>query len=182
MSSFFSNVLSGDSKFSRYMLQPILNFGARFYLAYVFFKAGLSKIDDGFMVKAEIIKSFKDDFKVPYLPPEIAANLAAYAELALPILLVLGLFTRPAAFALFILNAVALYSLHVAGWANPVANWLHIFWGVLMLFIIAYGPSKFAIDSWLSDRLRDRESSLTLKIVAIVILSAVGYFLLNKYL
>ena len=48
-----------------------------------------------------------EEYNVPLLPSDVAAYLATYAELILPVLLVIGLFTRPAALALFILNAVA---------------------------------------------------------------------------
>ena len=174
-------MLVGDSILARKVLQPIVNFAARFYVAFVFFKSGIKKVDDDFMVTAETIGLFRDDFKIPFIPAEYAANLAAYAEIFLPILLVLGLFSRPAALALFILNGVALYALHTAGWANPVSNWQHIFWGALLLGVFAYGPSKISIDSWLSKKMIGRSSSLILKIIGIVVLSGVGYVLLSKY-
>jgi len=181
MSNFVSNLLAGDDLLSRKLIQPIVNFAARFYVAFVFFKSGIKKIDEDFRVTAETIKLFKDDFKLPFIPAEIAANLAAYAELILPLLLVIGFLTRPAAIGLFILNAVALYALHTAGWANPVSNWQHILWGVLLLGIFAYGPSKISFDSWISKKMLGRSSSLILKIIGIVVLSGIGYVLLNKF-
>ena len=134
-----------------------------------------------FMVTADTISFFKDDYKVPVISPEIAANLATYSELLFPILLVLGLLTRPAALALFILNAVALYSLYTAGWAQPIHNWIHAFYGAFLLMIFVYGPSKLSIDSWISDKLRGRASNLLLKVLGIIVLSGIAYFLLNKY-
>lgn len=181
MSNMMSNMLVGDSLLSRKCLQPIVNFAARFYVAFVFFKSGIKKIDDNFMVTSETIGLFRDDFKLPFIPAEYAANLAAYAEIFLPIMLVIGLLSRPAALALFVLNAVALYALHTAGWANPVSNWQHILWGVLLLGVFAYGPSKLSIDSWLSKKMVGRSSSLILKIIGIVVLSGIGYVLLSKY-
>lgn len=181
MNSIMSNLLVGDDLLTRKLIQPIVNFSARFYVAFVFFKSGIKKVDDNFKVTEETINLFRDDFKIPYLPPEFAANLAAYAEIFLPVLLVLGFLSRPAALALFILNAVALYALHTAGWANPVSNWQHIFWGALFLGIFAYGPSKLSIDSWISKKLIGRSASLILKIIGIVICSGIGYVLLSKY-
>lgn len=181
MSNAFANLLVGDDLLSRKFIQPIVSFAARFYVAFVFFQSGIKKVDDNFMVTEKIIGHFKDDFKVPFIPPEIAANVTTYAELILPILLVIGLFTRPAAIALFVLNAVALYALHTAGWANPVSNWQHIFWGAIFLGIFAYGPSKVSIDTWIGKKLVGRSSSLILKIISIVILSGIGYVLLSKF-
>jgi len=182
MSRFLANIFMGDCAASKSILQPVLNFGFRFYVAYVFFKSGLGKVDDQFKVTQDTINFFAEDYKVPFLSPEIAAYLASYAELILPILLVLGIFTRPAAFALFILNAVAAYSLVTAGWSNPVAQLYHVLWGTMLAVIFVYGPSKISIDSWLADKWRDNESSLIIKLVGVIILSGIGYFLVNTYL
>jgi putative oxidoreductase len=182
MSSFFANILMGDCKASKTILQPILNFGFRFYVAYVFFKSGLTKVDDQFLVTQSTKDLFEYEFSVPLLSSDVAAYLASYAELILPILLVLGLLSRPAAFALFILNAVAAYALAQTDFASAVGHWQHIVWGVMLAVIFAYGPSKLSIDSWIADKFRGRDTNLLMKLVGIIIFSGVGYFLLNKYL
>ena len=46
---------------------------------------------------AKAVALFADEYKVPLLPPEFAANLALSIELTTPVLLVLGLLTRAAA-------------------------------------------------------------------------------------
>ena len=43
---------------------------------------------------------FRTDYKMPLIPPELAAHLAAYAEHLFPLLLMLGLATRVSALAL----------------------------------------------------------------------------------
>jgi hypothetical protein len=43
------------------------------------------------------IALFTDDYQVPLLPPEIVAHMATTVELSTPVLLVLGLLTRPVA-------------------------------------------------------------------------------------
>lgn len=180
--SFLANTLMGDSRLSKKIIQPLLTFAARFYVAFIFFQSGLQKVDNNFMITEKTFTSFSDDYKVPYLPPEIAAYLATYAELILPILLVFGLFSRVAALGLFIVNAVALYALHTTGWVQAMHNWIHVFYGTLLLMVFAYGPSKLSIDAWISDKLRERDSSLILKLIYIILLSAIGYLILNKYL
>src|SRR6516225_2653516 len=49
---------------------------------------------------------FEDEYKVPLLPPELAANLALAIEVTTPVLLVLGLLTRAAALVLLGMTAV----------------------------------------------------------------------------
>ena len=182
MGRFLGNILMGDCAASKSILQPLLNFSFRFYVAYVFFKSGLTKVDDKFQVTQTTKDLFEYEFNVPVLPSDVAAYLATYAELILPVLLVLGLLTRKAAIALFILNAVAMISLAQTDFASPVGHWQHIVWGTMLAMIVAYGPSRVSIDSWLADKLRNRETNLLIKLIGIIVLSAIGYFLLNNYL
>ena len=66
-------------------------------LAAVFFLSGRTKVEGVLTIKESTYALFMEEYQVPVLPPEIAAHMATYAEHALPILLVLGLFTRGAA-------------------------------------------------------------------------------------
>lgn len=200
--SFFANILMGDCAASRKIVQPILNFGLRFYVAFTFFKSGLTKVDDKFQVTDNTLYYF-EELTIPLLPYDIAAYLATYAELILPILLVIGLLTRFAAFALFILNAVATYAFFNADFRSSFnsegasiaveflkhpGDWQHIVWGVILVLVFAYGPSKISIDSWVADKLRGKDSSLLIKLIGIIILSGIcfiffsgiGYDLFNK--
>jgi len=77
MSGFISKALIAEGGLSRNLIQPVINFGARFYLAYVFFSFGLEKVDDNLAVNQDTLNAFKDGFKIPYLSPELAANLAS---------------------------------------------------------------------------------------------------------
>uniref|UniRef100_UPI0038F77CBC DoxX family protein n=1 Tax=Streptomyces scabiei TaxID=1930 RepID=UPI0038F77CBC len=53
---------------------------------------------------------FELEYHVPLLPWQLAAYLATGAELALPLLLIPGLFGRLSALALFAVNAMAVVS------------------------------------------------------------------------
>lgn len=176
MARFLANAFMADSALSKRFLQPVFNFGIRFYVAFIFFKSGLNKVDDKFQVTQSTKDVFATDFNVPFIPSDIAVYLVTYAELILPILLVLGLFTRLSALLLFITIASVAYPFTQTNIATA------ILWAVLFATVFIYGPSKASIDSWLADRWRDRETSLILKLVSIIILSGIGYFLLNKYL
>lgn len=118
----------------------------RLYLLKIFFQSGLTKIQSW----QSTIDLFAYEYTVPLLPPEIAAYMATAGELILPVLLLFGLMTRPAAIGLFILNAVAAYAYALTDFYNIVGMMDHILWGAMILVYVLYGPSPLSIDNWLS--------------------------------
>lgn len=127
---------------------PALNLGLRLFLANVFFKSGLTKIQTW----DSTLYLFREEYKVPLLPPEFAAYLGTGAELALPVLLVFGLFGRFAALGLTILNAVAAYSYHEQ--LSEAGLNQHLYWGLLLAVLLVHGLGKWSADEWLERRLR----------------------------
>ncbi len=127
---------------------PLLELGLRLMLASVFFKSGLTKIKNW----DSTLYLFSEVYQVPLLNSEFAAYLATGAELALPVLLVLGLFGRFAAAGLFILNAVAViayYSeLSEAGLAQ------HIYWAWLLAVLLVLSKGRWTIDNFLQKCLK----------------------------
>jgi putative oxidoreductase len=85
---------------------------------------------------------FEEEYKVPILPPEIAAYLAVGIEVTTPVLLVLGLLTRAAAAVL--LGMVTVIEVFVYPEAWPT----HIQWAAMLLVLLARGPGKSSLD-WL---------------------------------
>ena len=120
-------------------LTPVLDFGIRLFVASVFFKAGLTKIASW----STTLALAEYEYAVPLLPPEVAAWLAAAAELSLPVLLVLGLGTRLAALALFVFNIIAVISYPDLG---EVGLKDHQYWGLLLLVTLFHGPGKLSLD------------------------------------
>ena len=120
-------------------LQPLAALLARIYVAYAFFLSGLTKIRDWGITVA----LFMDEYKVPVLPPEVAAAMGTAGELVLPVLLVLGLGGRFAALGLSVINVVAVISLSEIA---PAALQQHITWGVLLAGLAIYGCGKYALD------------------------------------
>ena len=120
----------------------------RLYLLKIFFQSGLTKIQSW----QSTIDLFAYEYTVPLLPPEIAAYMATAGELILPVLLLFGLMTRPAAIGLFILNAVAAYAYALTDFYNIVGMMDHILWGAMILVYVLYGPSPLSIDNWLSKK------------------------------
>lgn len=128
-------------------LAPVFDLGLRLYLADVFFKSGLTKIQNW----DSTLYLFSDVYHVPLLPPELAASMAASAELGLSVLLVLGLFGRFAAAGLFILNAVAVIS--YADLSQAGIN-QHLSWGILLGVLLVLSRGNWSVDAWLQKRLR----------------------------
>jgi putative oxidoreductase len=128
-------------------LAPVLDLGLRLFLANVFFKSGMVKIQSW----SSTLYLFNDVYAVPLLPPEVAAYLATGVELGMSVLLVLGLFGRFAASGLFILNAVAVISyadLSEAGRDN------HLYWGMLLGVLLLISRWQWSVDALLEKRLR----------------------------
>lgn len=130
-------------------LQPLALLAARFYVASVFFRSGLTKLRDW----DTTVALFTDEYKVPLLSPEVAAFMGTGGELALPVLLVLGLFGRFAAAGLTVVNIVAGISLTDI----PDAALLgHVFWGSLLLAVLLWGPGAISLDRFMVPALRRR--------------------------
>lgn len=130
-------------------LQPVAALLARLYVAQVFFLSGLTKIRDWDITLA----LFMDEYKVPLLPPALAAVMGTAGELVLPVLLVLGLGGRFAALGLSVVNVVAVLSLAEIA---PAALQQHVFWGALLAGLAIYGPGRFSADYVLVRRLGDQ--------------------------
>jgi putative oxidoreductase len=113
----------------------------RLYLAQFFFFSGLTKIRSW----TTTIALFQDEYHVPVLPPELAATLSATAELSLPVLLVLGLFSRFAALGLFGMTAVIALFVYPG---VPENYYILLLSGA----IIANGSGLFAADYWLAKK------------------------------
>jgi putative oxidoreductase len=126
-------------------LQPLALLAARLYVAKVFFLSGLTKLRDWDTTLA----LFENEYRVPVLSPAIAAALGTAGEIALPVLLVLGLATRFGAFGLFFVNLVAVISLPEI---TDAALQQHVFWGSLLVGLLLWGPGRWSLDRWLVRR------------------------------
>jgi putative oxidoreductase len=113
---------------------------ARAAVAAIFFLSGRTKVDGLLTVNDTAYTLFRDDYKVPLLPPELAAHLATYAEHLFPILLVLGLLTRLSAAALLAMTAVIQIFVYPSAWPT------HLTWAVAMLYLIGHGAGPVSLD------------------------------------
>lgn len=83
---------------------------------------------------------FADEYKVPLLPPDLAATMAVSIEVSTPVLLVLGLLTRPAALVLLGMTTVIEVFVYPQAWPT------HIQWAAMMLVLLCRGPGKLSLD------------------------------------
>jgi putative oxidoreductase len=128
---------------------PAIDLAVRLTVAAVFFKSGLTKIASW----DSTLFLFENEYAVPLLPPELAAYLGTAAELALPVLLVLGLGTRFAALALFVFNIVAVISYPDLG---AIGLKDHQYWGLFLLVTLFHGPGRLSLDHFIQRRFLPR--------------------------
>jgi putative oxidoreductase len=133
----------------------------RFSVAAIFWKSGQTKIQ-GFaldIVSGEfrfgmprladaVVDLFRDEYRLPLLPPELAATLAAWAEHVFPALILLGLATRFSALALLGMTAT------IQIFVYPDAYPTHGVWAAVLLFLVARGPGPLSLDALIAGRLR----------------------------
>ena len=112
----------------------------RIAIGAIFFLAGRTKVEGFLSLTEGAYTLFREEYKVPLIPPEIAAHLAAYAEHFFPILLVLGLCTRLSALALLGMTAVIQIFVYPDAWPT------HLSWAGLLLYLIARGAGPVSLD------------------------------------
>ncbi len=120
--------------------QALALLAARLYLFEVFFRSGLTKVQDW----DATLFLFNEEYHVPVLPPELAAWMGTGGELGFSMLLALGLVTRPAAVGLFFVNAMAVISYPDLA---PAALKDHHLWGVLALALALFGGGRLSLDA-----------------------------------
>jgi putative oxidoreductase len=108
----------------------------RLAVAGVFFRTGLQKARGW----ETTVALFTDEYKLPGLPPEIAAVMATCFELGCSSLLILGLATRLATLPL--LGMIMTIQLFVYPQAWPE----HLVWSSILVFLLTRGPGAISLD------------------------------------
>lgn len=129
--------------------ESLLLLFVRITFADIFWRSGQAKMADGswFTISDATYELFRTEYAGVPLPPHLAAVMAASAEHAFPVLLVLGLFTRASAAALLVMTMV------IQIFVYPDAWWtVHSLWTALALVLILKGGGRLAMDPWLSAR------------------------------
>jgi putative oxidoreductase len=137
----------------------------RFSIAAVFWKSGQTKVEGlaidiingEFTVgiprlSESAIALFRDEFRLPLIPPELAAPLAAFAEHLFPTLLLIGLATRFSALALLVMTAT------IQIFVYPDAYPTHGVWAAVLLYLAARGPGALSLDGLIARSHQDRSA------------------------
>lgn len=126
------------------LAQTPLALALRCYVGWQFFKAGWLKVTGW----DQTLWLFENEYRTPLLSPTAAAVLGSFGELAFPLFLFLGLFSRLGALGLSVVNVVAVVSyahvLLTEGFEAALGQ--HVLWGVILLTLAVYGPGKVSLD------------------------------------
>jgi len=115
---------------------PLLQLLFRLAIASVFLKAGLNKIASWELT----VQLFADEYKVPVLPPDLAATMAASFEIGCSLLLMAGLATRLATLPLLGMIAVIQIFVYPNAWSE------HLVWSSILLFLLTRGAGTVSLD------------------------------------
>ena len=147
--SLLSTVNTLERTVARVLPYTLVSLALRLALAIPFWLSGLTKWS-GFLTLSDTpLILFQNEFKLHVLGkaydypfPIVAAWGSSIAEIVLPVLLVLGLCTRLAAFALLVMTALIQLTIPT-GWP------IHATWAAMAAGIVLLGPGKATVDGML---------------------------------
>lgn len=111
----------------------------RIFPALVFWQSGRTKVE-GLSIKESTWFLFEHEYALPLIPHELAAVMATLAEHVLPVLLILGLFTRLSALGLLAMTAVIQVFVYPGAWMT------HGLWAAALLGVVVIGPGRWSVD------------------------------------
>lgn len=115
----------------------------RLAVATVFWNSAMTKLANW----QTAVELFREEYKLPLVPPEWAAYSAVSIELTTPVLLVLGLATRPVALVLLGMTTVIEIFVYPQAWPA------HIQWAAMLLVLLCRGAGNWSLDHLLRKRL-----------------------------
>jgi putative oxidoreductase len=118
----------------------------RLAVATVFWNSGTTKLANW----DATLDLFENEYKLPLIPPDIAAHLGTAVELTTPVLLVLGLLTRPAAAVLLGMTLTIEIFVYPQAWPT------HIQWAAMILVLLCRGAGALSLDAVISRKLIGR--------------------------
>lgn len=112
----------------------------RLGVAAIFLQSGRTKVDGFLHITDGTYALFREEYRLPLVPPDLAAYLATYAEHLFSILLILGLFTRFSALAFLGMTLVIEVFVYPDAWPT------HLSWAALLIYLIARGGGALSLD------------------------------------
>jgi putative oxidoreductase len=125
----------------------LIEFGMRLAVGATFFRSGMNKVESF----DTAITLFREEYRLPFLPPELAAYLGTAVELSASVLLVLGLFARLGAAAVLAMTLVIQFLVYPENWPE------HLMWASILAYVLSRGPGALSIDRIIAFRLFGRK-------------------------
>ena len=116
-----------------YLLSALILW-VRFFIGYIFFRAGMLSIKDW----QTALYLYQYEHPVPFLSTQVAAVLGTFGELTLPLMLFAGLGTR--------IGAIGLCLMSLLIEITYMSNKDHYFWMVSLCFVALCGGGLFSCD------------------------------------
>lgn len=132
---------------------PFTDLAMRFFVALPFLRSGMIKAGD--WDTALLLAT--EEYPVGWLAPQYAAALGLTIELIAPMLLIFGLLTRPAAFAMATLTIVA-----QAVYIPTTTNLMLI---AMLFWYVVFGPAAISLDHWWVSRRNRLQNKLATHLI-----------------
>jgi putative oxidoreductase len=112
----------------------------RLGVALVFWRSGLTKLPFG---NDMTVLLFEEEYRVPILPPALAAYATTAIELVVPWMLVIGVGTRLGAAILLAETLVIQTFVYPRNYPD------HLLWAGPLLYLLLRGPGKWSVDHYM---------------------------------
>ncbi len=114
---------------------------ARTWIAKIFYDSGRTKAGESYWeINSFQGTLFEEEYGITYVDPELAAQLALYAETILPIMVLLGVASRLGALGLIGMT------LFIQFFVYPLHFTDHATWLAALGMILCMGPGKLSVD------------------------------------
>lgn len=114
----------------------------RLAVATIFWNSAMTKLANW----DAALELFREEYRLPLLPPDVAAHITVSIELSMPVLLVLGLGVRPAALVLLGMTSVIEIFVYPQAWPT------HIQWAAMLLVLLCRGAGAVSLDHLIRQR------------------------------
>ena len=92
-------------------------------------------------IRSATFALFADEYKLPFLSPNVAAYVTTALEIVLPLLLMLGFLTRLSALGLLAMTMVIQIFVYPDAWWTT-----HAYWVALLIVLITRGAGAISLD------------------------------------
>lgn len=130
-------------RLDRLVTHDLLALAQRVAIAAIFFQSGRTKAEGWLSLSPGATELFRSEYRLPLVPPELAAQAALWAEHLFPLLLVLGLATRISALALLGMTLVIQVFVYPDAWPT------HLSWAALLVSLVGRGAGAWSVDRML---------------------------------